>query len=56
MAGLQSQVDELNTQMARFAGMVSEMMSGEEEDEGTDMEAGEDDEESEPKEPKEKQE
>lgn len=44
MSGVQSQVDELNTQMARLAGMVSELMSGEEE-EGHDLEAGDEEEE-----------
>lgn len=43
MSGVQSQVDELNTQMARLAGMVSELMSAEEE-EGHDLEMGESDE------------
>jgi hypothetical protein len=39
---LQSQVDELNTNLARMAGMVSELMKVEK-DEGHDLEAGEQD-------------
>lgn len=39
MAGVQSQVDELNTNMARLGGMVEELMSAEKE-EGHDLEAG----------------
>jgi hypothetical protein len=44
MTDLQSQVDEIHTQMARMAGMVSELMDVEKE-EGHELEAGEHDEE-----------
>ena len=43
MSNLQSQVDELHTQMARFAGMVSELMEAEKA-EGHDLEHPEDEE------------
>ncbi len=42
MEGMQGQVDELNTQMARMAGMVEELM-GVEKEEGHDLEASEED-------------
>ncbi len=43
MSGVQGQVDELNTQMARLAGMVKELM-GSEEEEGHELEAASDEE------------
>ena len=42
MDAMQGQVDELNTQMARMAGMVKEMM-GADEEEGKELEGEEED-------------